>query len=312
MARGTRRSFLKVAVAGAAATALPDILLGDEEDGLLGRLAHAGKAQTIAANRFRVEVKGVYGSVAGVTAIDVGRVDIQKVKTTQGDKPDYVSWTYGSHTYAPLTLRLQMGPGNVKIQKWADKAMKIGGSGDALRRDISVFLLAKDQSTVLGTLNAFGCYPTSLSGSGSDQTLKCHIDRIEEAVSTKPPGSAGRCASKLLRVSINGQPVPVQSFRVGSQTNLASVTAPAQIRLVNCMAPYDKVLAQAADQAGNKGLNERFTITAKQLDKKGKVTATRVFDNCLITSLDWPVLGPSQKGAPVRIATFWPERVETG
>jgi hypothetical protein len=113
-------------------------------------------------------------------------------------------------------------------------------------------------------------------------------------------------------VSINGKPVPVQSLRVGSQTNLASVAAPAPIRLVNCMAPNETVLAAAAHQVANRGQNERFTITAKQLDKKGKVTATRVFDQCLITSLDWPLLGTRNRGTPTRIATFWPTIMTNG
>jgi phage tail-like protein len=137
---------------------------------------------------FRVEVKGVYGKVPGIVSIDPGRVTVTVEETTQGDQPEYRTYTYGSHDYDDLTMTLQTGPGMVKLQEWCDKAMKIGGSGNALRRDISIYALARDKSTVRKTINCFGCYPISLNAgdhaTGSEIktiTLTCNVDRIEVA-----------------------------------------------------------------------------------------------------------------------------------
>lgn len=137
---------------------------------------------------FYVEVKGVYGKVPGIVSIDPGNVTVTVEETTQGDQPEYRTYTYGSHDYADLTMTLQTGPGMVKLQKWADKAMKVGGSGDSLRRDISIYCLARDKATVLKTINCFGCYPISLNAGDHSTasevktiTLTCNVDRIEVA-----------------------------------------------------------------------------------------------------------------------------------
>lgn len=174
-----RREFIKtVAVGGAALLAAPHVFAA-------GETPHDKK---LFNKYFKVEVKGIYGEVPGVVAVDPGRVTVTVEETTQGDRPEYRTYTYGSHQYEPLTITLQQSPGMVKLQKWADKAMKVGGSGNALRRDISIYCLARDKSTVLRTINCFGCYPVSLNAgdhsTASDiKTIKltCNVDRIEVA-----------------------------------------------------------------------------------------------------------------------------------
>lgn len=137
---------------------------------------------------FSVEVKGLYGEVPGVISIDPGRVTVSVEEATQGDKPEYRTYTYGKHEYEDLTMTVQQAPGMVKLQKWFQAASQQGGAGDALRRDISIYIKARDKSTVVRTVNIFGCFPTNYSAgghsTGSDiktATLTCKVDRIEVA-----------------------------------------------------------------------------------------------------------------------------------
>jgi hypothetical protein len=174
-----RRDFIKtVAVGGAALLAAPQLMAA-------GETPHDKK---LFNKYFRVEVKGIYGKVPGVVSVDPGRVIISTEETTQGDKPEYRTYTYGSHEYEDFTMTVQQSPGMVKLQKWADKAMKMGGAGNALRRDISIYCLARDKKTVLKTINCFGCYPISMNAgdqsTGSDiktLTITCNVSRIEVA-----------------------------------------------------------------------------------------------------------------------------------
>ena len=173
-----RRDFIKtVAVGGAALLAAPRLMAAQTEDD-----------KKIFSKYFKVEIKGMYGTVPGVVHVDPGRVTITTEETTQGDQPDYRAYTYGAHEYEDFTMTVQQGPGMVKLQKWADKAMKVGGQGDALRRDISIYLLARDKTTVLRTINCFGCFPVSFNAgdhsTGSDIKsimITCSVDRIEVA-----------------------------------------------------------------------------------------------------------------------------------
>jgi phage tail-like protein len=174
-----RRDFIKtVAVGGAALVAVPSFAFS----------AATVYDKKLFSKYFKVEVKGMYGTVPGVVEVDAGRVTVSVEECTQGDKPEYRTYTYGAHDYEDFTMTVQQGPGMVKLQKWADKAMKVGGSGDALRRDISIYALARDKSTVLKTFNCFGCFPVGFdAGSHSTESdiktikLTCNIDRIEVA-----------------------------------------------------------------------------------------------------------------------------------
>jgi hypothetical protein len=178
----TRRAFLKATAAAGAGLALAPTLLSS-----VAHAKHPGGAK-IANTHFRVSVKGLYGKVPGVTRFDPGKVSIKVQEASDGDRPDYREYTYGSHEYEDLSFSFNQGPGNVKLEEWAKEAMKAGGSGTSLRRDISLTLLARDKSTVLRTINCFGCYPISLNagdhGTGSDVktiTLSCNVSRIEVA-----------------------------------------------------------------------------------------------------------------------------------
>jgi hypothetical protein len=135
---------------------------------------------------FKVEIQGIYGEVPGVVDFDAGRVTFTIEETTQGDQPEYRTYTYGSHEYEDLTLTVQQAPGETKIQDWVDKATKMGGAGSSLRRDITASLLARDKSKVLKTINCFGCFPLSFDAGGQSTsseiktlTLTCNVNYIE-------------------------------------------------------------------------------------------------------------------------------------
>jgi hypothetical protein len=151
-------------------------------------MAQTEDDKKIFSKYFKVEVKGMYGEVPGVVEVDCGRLTVTVEEATQGDKPEYRSYTYGSHEYEDFTMVVQQGPGNVKLQKWFKAATQQGGSGDALRRDVSLYLLARDKSTVVRTINCFGLFPVSFNAgdhsTGSDvktATITCKVDRIEVA-----------------------------------------------------------------------------------------------------------------------------------
>lgn len=196
MSNGNRRDFLKGAagVGGAAALASPMMTgcaaeVGPAHDlGEQKQAAQTASDQLIFNKYFKFEVKGIYGEVPGCTSVSGGELTITVEESTRGERPDYREYTYGSHEYADLNFTVQTGPGMVKLQKWADKAMKVGGAGNALRRDCALYLLARDKKTVLRTINYFGCYPISANAgdhSTSSEiktlTFTCNVDRIEES-----------------------------------------------------------------------------------------------------------------------------------
>jgi len=179
MSEHDRRDFIKIVAAGGAG------LLATTHVFAAGETPHDKK---LFNKYFRVEVKGIYSQVPGVVSIDPGRVTISTEETTQGDQPEYRTYTYGSHEYDDLTMTFLVGPGTTKLRRWASRSMKKGGGGKMLRRDISIYCLARDKDTVLKTINCFGCYPISLNAgdqsTGSDIktiTLTCNVSRIEVA-----------------------------------------------------------------------------------------------------------------------------------
>lgn len=139
----------------------------------------------ILSQHFRVEIKGI-GDQPNVRSGDFGKVTIEAVESTQGDEPEHRTYCYGKHTYEDLNMTLQQGPENKPLFDWFTQATQRGGEGGALRRDISVFLYARDKSTILRTYHAKECFPTSLdSGDHSTAseaktlTLVCKVGYVE-------------------------------------------------------------------------------------------------------------------------------------
>ncbi len=139
---------------------------------------------------FKWEVKGISGNVPGVTSVDIGRLTITVEEATQGDKPEHRTYTYGSHEYDDCTFVVQQGNDaeSKALTKWVKSATQQGGAGDVLRRDCSLYYLARDKQTVLRVVNLFQCYPVSANEGDHDtgsniksMTVTLNVARIEEA-----------------------------------------------------------------------------------------------------------------------------------
>ncbi len=195
MAKQDRREFLKSSAGVGGAVALTSPLLGGcmaefEGEDFVGEQQQAAQTASdklINGKYFEFEVKGIYGKVPGCIGVSGGDVSVTVEESTQGDRPDYREYTYGDHNFDDLSFQVQTGPGMVKLQKWADKAMKSGGAGDALRRDCTLTLLARDRTTPLYKVSYYGCFPISSDegGAGTDSdvktiTITCNVDRVEE------------------------------------------------------------------------------------------------------------------------------------
>ncbi len=182
-----RRAFLQALATGGAAVVMGPQLAAcgaegfDDESWDTEELG-LSDADTISGKYFKVEVPGMYGEVPDVMELDPGRLKVDVVGTSWPTFP-VRTYSYGSHEYEDFTMRVRRGPGNVKLQKWFEAVTQQGGSGDALRRDIVVRMLAGDSQTVVRTVRCFGALPTSYNaGSSFDlATLTCQVNRIEVA-----------------------------------------------------------------------------------------------------------------------------------
>ena len=178
MPNSSRRFFVRSSsAAGAVLVLTPEMIARGAPKEAVAQKAMM-KHPALRNRGFKVEIKGLYKSVPNVVSFDPGGIVF---------KPSAKGWVHGDHEYQDATLTVQQGPGMVKQQEWADKAMKMGGAGDALRRDISCYLLARDKSSTVRTVNLFGCYPVDFDagdqGAGNSElktiTISLNVDRIE-------------------------------------------------------------------------------------------------------------------------------------
>lgn len=147
--------------------------------------ARAGAPRLIRSSDFRLAIRGLSNNIAGLRKVSGGKLTMGINVNPRSAPGSQLS--YGEPIWSDIQLTVQTGPGMTKLQEWADKAMKTGGGGSALRRDCSLYLLARDKSSVLRTINYFGCYPINMNAgdqsTGSDVksiTFTCNVDRIEE------------------------------------------------------------------------------------------------------------------------------------
>jgi len=130
-----------------------------------------------------------------------------------------------------------------------------------------------------------------------------------------------KVVGKAFKVEINGQFVPVKSFSGGDLTaEKAEASSGAsqhnettmghnyitELTLVAYITPDCKVLSDAAKMVANQGKNERFTITITEMAKDKSVIKTFVYDQCLITSLDFPTMDAHGGEILCETATFKP------
>jgi hypothetical protein len=112
-----------------------------------------------------------------------------------------------------------------------------------------------------------------------------------------------KTVAKAFKVEINGRFLPIKGYSGGdltaekaeassgaSQQNESTIghNYITELTLVAFMTPDQNILTDAMNAVANKGQNERFTITITELAKDKSVIKTFVYDQCLITSLDYP------------------------
>ncbi len=120
---------------------------------------------------------------------------------------------------------------------------------------------------------------------------------------TDPKGSG-----KVFTVEVNGQLLPATSVSGGDILGLAPIRPVlSELTLQAFVTRSQKILADIAHEVANLGLNRRSTITIRVFAKDGSVSKQFVYDNCLLTSLDFPRLSAGSGEILTETATFKPE-----
>ncbi len=133
-----------------------------------------------------------------------------------------------------------------------------------------------------------------------------------------------KVVGKAFKVEINGQFIPIKSYSGGDVTaekaEASSGTSQhnestmghnyiTELTLVNFITPTCMTLSDAADAVANKGKNERFTITITEMAKDKSVVKTHVYDDCLLTSMDFAPVDASSGDLATRTTTWKPTRL---
>ncbi len=133
-----------------------------------------------------------------------------------------------------------------------------------------------------------------------------------------------KTVGKAFKVEINGQFIPVKSYSGGdltaekaeassgsSQHNESSMghNDITELTLVSYITPTCMVLSDAADAVANKGQNLRYTITLTEMAKDKSVVKTHVYDDCLLTSMDFAPVDGSSGDLATRTTTWKPTRL---
>jgi len=131
-----------------------------------------------------------------------------------------------------------------------------------------------------------------------------------------------KVVGKAFKVEINGQFLPIKSYSGGDpQAEKAEASTGAsqhnestmghnfisELTLVAYVVPKKKVLTDAVHKVANQGKNERFTITITEMAKDKSVVKTFVYDQCLLTSLDYPMMSAHSGAILTERATFKPQ-----
>lgn len=131
-----------------------------------------------------------------------------------------------------------------------------------------------------------------------------------------------KIAAAEFKCDINGNFVPIVSYSGGeladekaegtsgcSQYNESTMGHGyvTELTLVTFVTPDDNTFSDAARAVANQGKDRRFTITITELAKDKSVIKTFVYDNCLLTSCDFPAVDASGGELLKRTTTWKPE-----
>ena len=127
--------------------------------------------QLIFSKYFELEVVGIYQKVPGAVSVLPGTVYWSIEEATRGDRPDMREYIGSFDRFDDWTIEVMQGPDMMNLQKYVDDALK----GGAHSRTFSVRFLARDKSTVLGSMHALG---TPIEVIASDN-LGSQVKRIQ-------------------------------------------------------------------------------------------------------------------------------------
>lgn len=129
-------------------------------------------------------------------------------------------------------------------------------------------------------------------------------------------------AAKAFACEINGVPVPIVSYSGGDLTGEKAEASSGssqhnestmghnyitELTLVTFVTPDDNTFADAAKAIAVDGKNERFTIVITEMAKAKSTVKTFVFDNCLLTSMNFPSVSSHGIELLKRTSTWKPE-----
>ena len=80
-----------------------------------------------------------------------------------------------------------------------------------------------------------------------------------------------------------------------------------ELTLVTFVTPDDNTFSDAANAVANQGKNERYTITITEMAKDKSVIKTFVYDNSLLTRMDFPAVDAAGGGMLKRNSSWKPE-----
>ena len=130
--------------------------------------AQTASDQIILAKFFELEVVGIYQSVPGAVSVLPGTVYWSIEEATRGDKSDLREYTWSFDRFDDWTIEIMLGPDMVNLQKYADDVLR----GRAHSRTFSVRFLARDKSTVLGSMHALGTPVEVMEAGDPDSQVK--------------------------------------------------------------------------------------------------------------------------------------------
>jgi hypothetical protein len=127
-----------------------------------------------------------------------------------------------------------------------------------------------------------------------------------------------KTVGKVFKVEINGQYLPIKSYSGGDpvststdssdqiSSTIGHIATFSELTLVAYVTSDQKILADAMAQVVNEGKNARFQITVTEMAKDKSVVKTFVYDECLMTSLDFPRMDSHSSEVLLEVATFQP------
>jgi hypothetical protein len=104
-----------------------------------------------------------------------------------------------------------------------------------------------------------------------------------------------------INVKIDGKPIHAKSFSGGKGGKEKAVSL---LKIQSFITPDQKILANIANRAANKGEAVKVKIRIEELGDNGKVQKTHIYSDCLMVSLDYPQFKKSGDGHATETAVF--------